>query len=211
VLGSSIIEELQHSAAQNGNMSVCYYFFRTDISSPLAALPTAAYRTMLSQILHQNRHNEDIIDRFVFQMIEGTGQLNASQSDMIEILLFCCQILGPVYMILDGIDECSDARALVQSVTKLSALSSVRILLLGRPSVRVLHQKTKAQQRVELSRSAVNDDITAFLTCKVNELVDEGQLPDVELHTLVEPLVSGADGMYVTPTLANSVLCCPVG
>lgn len=200
MLASSIIQGLQDAAAQDGNTSVCYYFFQADGSNALGSLPTAAYRTILSQLLHKNRHNEHIIDKFAFQMIEGSGQMKASQSDLIELLHLCCQDLGPVYIVLDGLDECSDVRALlVQAVAKISALSSVRILLLGRPSTPTLHRKTLLEQRIPLGRLAVNDDIRTYLTSKVTALIDEGYLPDVELESLVDPLMSGADGMYVIP------------
>jgi hypothetical protein len=194
-MAASITQELQFTTSQNENSTVCYHFFQSDLSNALGSLPTTAYRAMLSQLLHNNRHNENIINKFAFQMIQGTGQPNASQCDLIELLHLCCQDLGQVHMVLDGIDECLDIRALLKAVAKISALPAVRILLLGRPSTPTLHQKTKREQRIELSRSSVNDDIRAYLSTKITTLIEDGDLPDVELQTLVDPLVSGADGM----------------
>ena len=145
------MQDLQESVTLNPNVSVCYFFFQTEVGTASNTTPAAAYRAILAQLLQKNRHNESIIDKFAFDMLDGMGQPNASQKNLVGLLQLCGQELGPLYVVLDGIDECSDKETLLRTISRISTLSNVKLLLFSRPTVLGLLQKTTDDQRLQIT------------------------------------------------------------
>lgn len=193
------------------SVSVCYFFFQTEVGTTSNTLAAAAYRAILAQLLHKHRHNEKLIDKFIFDMVESSmGQPDASQKNLVGLMQLCGQELGPLYIVLDGIDECSDKEALLGTLPKIVALPSIKLLLLSRPTVLRLLRKTTDDQRLQMTRTAVKDDITTYVTNNVLSLIEEDYLPDVPLKALVDPLVAGADGMFLWAKLMVKLLHSPI-
>lgn len=211
VLASSIVQQLQESASKSDSEPfVCYHFFSSDASRVLDAEPVTAYRSILSQILHQNRHNTGIFDKFLFAWNNRLGQLQASQSELVELLQLCCEELVPIYLILDGIDECSDYQALIRSIRTVLACPSIKVLLTSRPTVPGLSRGIPAFQQALVDKTSVSDDIKAFMYTKICALIEEEDLPPVEPTHLVDQLNRGANGMFLWAALMLKLLSSPV-
>ena len=210
VLASSVIRELQETMSAQPEVAVCYYFFQAEVGNEQNTTTSAAYRAILSQILHLNRDNQQIIDKFTFCNMNSSLQPRASQKELIGLLQLCGQELRRTYIVLDGVDECSDKDGLLGVIANISTFGSIRILLLSRPSVLGLYQKTTDEQRLQVTRAAIHDDIKTYLTSKVSQLIEENYLPNVSLQELVEHLLSGADGMFLWGKLMIKLLRSPV-
>ena len=51
---------------------------------------TAAYRSILAQLLFRHRHEQNMIDKFSFAMNHVShGQLKATSLELIDLLQFC--------------------------------------------------------------------------------------------------------------------------
>ena len=203
------MEELRDTASTSGSRPPVYYFF---FRSGIQALqsPLAVYRSFLAQVLHAQRDDFDLVDKFVFAMTESSeGQLIASRYDLLELLLLCSQWLGQAYFIIDGIDECDDAKTLVQDLLNLALKSDIKMVFFSRPNVAALFKAIPQDQQLNVGRNN-SDDIRTYLTKKLEQLADEELLPTTADHEeLIHCLLTGADGMFIWARLMINYLNSP--
>ena len=175
---------------------VCYFFFESGL--PTSENSTAAYRSILSQILHKHRSNKDILDIFSYGMYNlSDGQAIASRDELIEALLLCCKRTGRTFIILDGLDECRDYASLIPKLHELSAIQSVRSLIFSRSTVVSLRKRilSSMNRAVNFLNSA---DIELYLRKKLEGLVKNGiLLRQSNIHTVVNRLVRKAEGLFL--------------
>ncbi|KAF2874799.1 hypothetical protein BDV95DRAFT_299092 [Massariosphaeria phaeospora] len=209
VLASSIVQELQLSISAELGISTAYYFFSAEVGNERITAPASAYRAILSQILHQNRDRTPVIDKFSFSNMYSSMQPRASQKDLVGLLQLCAQELGHIYIVLDGVDECSDQASLLETITQLSVFPVFRILLLGRPSIKGLYRRMANDRILDMGRFAVSDDIKTYLLSNITSLTEQAYLPNIPLDPLVEHLLTGADGMFLWAKLMIKLLYSP--
>ena len=102
---------------------------------------------MLAQVLHQNRQDIAVIDRFVFAMdYESSGQSTATATELLDLFNLCLDYLDKVHIVLDGIDECRDAEKLMDGLTHCACGERYPLLLLSRLNVAPLMQITEPQE-----------------------------------------------------------------
>ena len=176
--------------------TVCYFFFQSGLSTLEDS--TAAYRSILSQILQKHRSSKDILDIFSYGMYNlSDGQATASRDELIEALLLCCKRTGRTFIILDGLDECRDYESLIPKLHELSAIRSVRLLIFSRPTVVSL--RTRVLSSMHRAVNFLNAaDIRLYLKNKMEGLVEKGiLLRQSNLHTVVNRLVRRAEGLFL--------------
>ncbi|KAH7110138.1 hypothetical protein B0J11DRAFT_599734 [Dendryphion nanum] len=167
----------------------------------------------LSVLVQMSSRYTRLLDKIAFCKINGTGQPRASQTELIGLIQLCVQEIEHVYFIFDGVDECSDGQALLKAISYIASFSTTRVLLSSRPIVLQLHQSTREEQRLSLRRRHIKEDIRTYFSHKIATLVEDGYLEQDPVHTLdalVEPLVSGADGMFLWATPMIKLLRSPV-
>ena len=87
--------------------NVCFYHF--DAKQTLKNDPYQAFRSILVQFLHQNRHNEQLIDALSLLMDStGIGQETASDYDAKQALQFVAEHSPGMFVVVDGVDECAE-------------------------------------------------------------------------------------------------------
>lgn len=176
--------------------TVCYFFFESRLSTLEDS--TAAYRSILSQILQKHHSNKDILDIFSYGMYNlSDGQAIASRDELIEALLLCCKRIGRTFIILDGLDECRDYEFLIPKLHELSAIQSVRSLIFSRPTVVSLRKRvlSSMHQAVNFLNSA---DIKLYLGNKMEGFVKNGMLSrQSNIHAVVNRLLRRAEGLFL--------------
>lgn len=170
----------------------------------------AAHRALLAQILQAHRHDNDIIDKFVFAIEEtSSGQLVASEDELAELLRVYTRCAGrQCFIVLDGIDECLENDRLIQDLLKLKQDSEVMMLLFSRPTVAPLLWTVPTEQQLLVGRKT-SRDIEIYLSRKLELLQKDGFLPaNANAEELVGHLLTGADGMFLWARLMISYLKC---
>jgi len=171
---------------------------------------TAAYRSILAQIIQDHSHNTEIIDKFTFAMDKRDGQLHATSQELVELLHLCAENSEELLIVLDGIDECSDSSALVRNLAEIAAAAPVRLLFSSRYQVAPLARSISSPQRLAVDRSMVSKDIRMYLLRRMEEFLEDNLLPpDSECEEIVEHLQKGADGMFLWAKLMVKYLECP--
>lgn len=204
-----MIDEIKARASESCH--TLYFFFRQE---PSLDNSTAAYRSLLTQIL-QYCPGDEIFDRFAFGMRNystsdySTSSFSGSQptgtrGELFELIILCTEIMGPHYIVLDGIDECCDNVSLIRDLTRLN--STTNLILFSRPNVGPLQEKTTRSQRIEIGKSNT-DDIRVFLQRRLEDLFVRNMLPeDASTAKYADHLTKGADGMFLWARLMTDYL-----
>lgn len=208
ILASYIVQELHE--LESADTLYCYYFFSSGSSNFMSTGATAAHRSILSQILHHKRNNENILDKFLFAQDQGSGQPEASSSELIDLIHICSKELKELTIILDGIDECHEINELFGAIRKLMELCPIKVLFLSRPGISELQDEVQASQRIVMDRFATSEDIRSYLRTSLESLVSRGRLDVTNTSDLEDRLVQGANGMFLWASLMISLLWSPM-
>lgn len=212
VLAAAIVDYLKgHQEHQTESNLVTYFFFKH--GDRMCSTPSAAYRSILAQFLHQYSHNTDILDRFLFAQFDpslASGQRVATENDLKGLLRILAARTGPLHIVLDGLDEASDSQKALGLLEDLITGTRVKLACLSRTNIIALLCRVPESNRIAIRRESTSSDIRMVLTSKLTEMHKQRKLPaDSNISELVESLVLGADGMFLWAALMAGFLNSP--
>jgi hypothetical protein len=110
------------------------------------------------------------------------------------------------YIVIDGIDECSDGDQLITDLVQAHRDSTAKVLTFSRPNVGVLSEVVPSIQQCSIGRETT-PDIRQFLSGELEKLKHKGRLlRDANVSVLLDHLVIGADGMFLWARLMTEYL-----
>ncbi|KAF3316609.1 hypothetical protein TWF173_001892 [Orbilia oligospora] len=198
VLATSLIEHL-YTLHRNTKTSIIYFF--CDFHTP----ETLRYRSILSNLLKQV-----VILNFTTISNQAQGELEASYLDSqflpdtykIEAFFYqFAQKLGPLYILVDGIDECPEEERLdvIAFLKRFLAKKprQAKFILSSRPDIEI-PRALPTPYRISISTAADRPDLEAYIC---HEL--ESKCPNLEVYTpqikedIKQALLKGANGMFL--------------
>ena len=208
VLASRIIDELQDNSPK---ARVIYYY--CDYSDKRTLQIDRIVGTLLKQFFFDGLVPEEIEARIPRKYVEGRQMLGASE--LIDLVCFAVKSCSPVFVVLDGLDEC-EKEARQRTIDMFGHLSKindavVKILLLCRDEDQLLSLRAlQGVPRIRITPLALEGDIKSFVTGSVRARVQSGELrmrnPDLE-NEIVTELVSKAHGMFLWVFFQLDDLC----
>jgi hypothetical protein len=136
-----------------------------------------AFRAIAAQLVHAHRHNRPSLDALSLLIREASEQVKASSDDVLEILALLLR-QHSTFLVIDGIDECSDPHLFLTLLSKLCRRSDVRVLLFTRPGLDIPldYQKWASHlpHVVSLDDSSNQADIESYLASNLNQMADQG-------------------------------------
>lgn len=177
-----------------------------------------ALRAITAQLLSLHRSDTNIFLVAIAAKSEsGTGQALASDKEIREILTTLLPMIGVTFIVLDGLDECTDQDELFtalhtirRSLSKSQRPNRNGWLLCGRPSVVIPNWMSKGCYSLQLSHLANSDDISRFLLPEVEDLIESDFLPEsTSAPDLVDTIVPRANGMFLWAKLLMAYLRSP--
>lgn len=204
MLSSLIIEDLR--AQPIGQASVFFYHFASERRGFCAAY--SALRAILVQLVHTFRPDKAVIDRVAVLMdSEGSGQLRASDEEVGAALSLLLETVPNPTLVFDGIDECGDRPWFLELIRDLSAATSSKVLLLGRPNVELPMRFSHLS--IYLDRSLNLPDIKLYLEPQVSQLIERKLIPvGTSVQEIANTLASRAEGMFLWSFLFMKYLGC---
>ncbi|KAI0556168.1 hypothetical protein F4679DRAFT_22557 [Xylaria curta] len=214
ILAASVIEELLDEEYENDQpTTICYFFFK--YGDYRNSSIEAACRSALAQILHRNRHDNDLLDKFVFARIDpedSSGQSIASLKELLGLMRICSTFFGQLSLILDGIDEADEPDSVCSKLRDLVTTASIKLMCFSRGNVNCLQNWTPQSQIVSFDRLNTNSDIRLYLAHQLEVMQDDRMLPtttSASLELLIDTLIYGADGMFLWAKLMMKYLGSP--
>lgn len=216
VLCATIIEHLAKRSphglplAQEISDSVCYYFFdkrRGSLNSPMDAL-----RAVLAQLIHFHR-KVDPLRKLATEIKSNSkqSQSQATDKEVVEMLVELLRHLEATFLVFDGVDECSDYADFLRGVTVVGSSGSCALLLTSRPSVELPKQLSKTCQTLHLNFQENTDDIRRILLPEIEDLIQNDLLrTDLSAECIATLISSRANGMFLWARLLIEYLRLPV-
>jgi len=103
----------------------------------------------------------------VFNFIIGgfnlSGSLQATSGDLEALVKLYLRKL-PVYLILDSIDECEDAKDLLSTLLWISNHSTTKVLLFSRTDIAKMNQIIPKSCRLGMDHPSITKDVKVFLS-----------------------------------------------
>ena len=200
---SRIIEDiriLQKSSL--ASLAFCYCDFRDDQKKD----PRGLLLSLLVQLCEQSDTYSSII--FDFYVAHGRGSQHASDRELLDCLKGMLQLPGqaPIYIIIDGLDECLIAADLpfprekaLEVVEELFNLRipNLRICVTSRPEADIiLVLEPLAFRTVSLhDESGHVEDIAEYVRSVVQTSRETQRWKATDRQLVIEELVKNADGM----------------
>ena len=129
---------------------------------------------------------------------------------MTDTLKAVLQHLGPVYLVLDGIDECSEPDELALDLWQLRTYRGLQMLLFSRPNVGFLRRMVPPIQSIVICQDHVKDDLNSYFDRGLAHLQDLRLLPlSIDRQSLIANLQTGASGLFLWARLMLSHLQSP--
>ncbi|KAH6889381.1 hypothetical protein B0T10DRAFT_51746 [Thelonectria olida] len=217
-LCTTLIEHLQIQApafrtnSSNGRKQALAFFY-FDKQRQDSVSSGAAWRAILAQLLHAvSTFDSDILDiLLLFQESRLSGHSAASENDVFSLLNLLIQRLDRLFLVIDGVDECSHP---LDFLNRLSALLNSQrnsvAALFNRPTVTVPARLMKDTLIWPLTSELNRLGIEMFLRPKIMDLVHDGFLsPSSNPEEITCQVAGRANGMFLWATLFISYLQSP--
>ncbi|KAH6950863.1 ankyrin repeat protein [Fusarium avenaceum] len=231
VLASYLIDE-RMGRDDDITTIICYFFFKSDNHEQRSGV--IALQSLLRQLCHQRRELVPTVMRHIeekhLQSLEALWSAFIATSHEIETkdenraLRVLC--------ILDGLDECDDARKLVKLISTTFSTGgsnggTLKVLVLSRPNNFIKNAFDKQvcssdgissitptrsamiRLRGEDQVNSISDDISQVIGFTVSELVRDG-LPADFLESVKKELIQRADRTFLWVTLITQLLAAKV-
>jgi hypothetical protein len=204
VLASSTIVENINSMRKSGLVSLAFFYcdFREDEKKDL--------RGLLSSVLVQLCHQSDSYFRIIsnFYSEHGNGSQHPRDDALVRCLKDILRVSGqaPVYLIVDGLDECSNTSTLPSPREKVltfledlinSRLPEMRICVTSRPEVdikRVLEPLTFLSISLH-DESGQMEDIKTYIRSVVNTDPKMRRWTAADRELVIDVLIKRSNGM----------------
>ena len=203
LVSSTIIENID-SMRKTGLASLAFFYcdFRDDEKRDLRGLLSS----ILVQLCHQSDSYSHIISRFYSEHANGSRQ--PSNDALFQCFKDVLKALGqaPIYLIVDGLDECSNTSAMPSPREKVlvafedlidSQLPNLRICITSRPEIDIKNcLEPLAFRFVSLhDESGQMEDIDNYIRSVVNTDPKMRRWKAADKELVIDVLIKKSDGM----------------
>jgi hypothetical protein len=204
VLASSTIIEKIDSMRKSGLVSLAFFYcdFREDEKKDLRGLLSS----VLVQLCHQSDSYYRILSNFYSE--HANGSQHPRDDALVRCLKDILRVSGqaPTYLIVDGLDECSNTSAMPSPREKVltfledlidSQLPNLRICVTSRPEIdikRVLEPLTFHSISLH-DESGQTEDIKKYIRSVVNTDSKMRRWTAADRELVIDVLIKKSDGM----------------
>ena len=164
------------------------------------------------QLVHAHRHDRKTLDALALLMRKTAIQEKASSDDVLAV----CSLLlrqHSTFVVIDGIDECSDPDLFLTLLPELCRKSDARVLLFSRPNIKIplMYQKwaSDAPHIISLEETQNAADIYCYVTENLNSMADQGFFGISMDRSLINKVTSRANGAFLWASLLLKYLQSP--
>jgi hypothetical protein len=200
---SSIIENIK-SLTKSGLASLAFFYcdFREDEKRDLRGLLSS----LLVQLCHQANSYCQILSSFYSE--HANGSQYPSDDELVQCLKSILEVPGqaPVYLIVDGLDECSNTSTMPSPREKVlmlledlinSQVPNLRICVMSRPEIDIkVALESLAFRSVSLhDESGQIEDVGNYIRSVVNTDAKMRRWKAADKELVIDVLIKKSDGM----------------
>lgn len=191
-------------------MVVAYFYF-TDLQLN-SDNTAAALQAILVQIIQLCHLDSTFVDAASVLREVGSGRHCASENEVQEIFGLYIKLLGPSYLVFDGLDECCDADEFVDFMLRSTQASDVKVLILTRPGLGLpsLSNTPISVRYLSLENTKNRLDIERYIRDRASKLVCGNVIRGgITLDNIVVQLSDRANSIFLWASLMCNFLALP--
>ena len=203
LISSTIIDDID-TMTKCGLASLAFFYcdFREDEKRDLRGILSS----VLVQLGHQSDSYSQILSNFYSQHADGSK--HPSDDELVQCLKDILTVPGqaPVYLIVDGLDECSNTSALPSPREKIlillkdlmdSQLPNLRICVTSRPEIDIMAVlKPLSFRSISLhDETGQLEDIDDYIKSVVNTDPNMQRWKTADKELVIDVLIKRSDGM----------------
>jgi hypothetical protein len=185
--------------------------------------PDDVFRVLVCQLLHIHRNNRSTLDAVCLLLRRTSFQPTAIAREVLDVLAVLLR-QHPTFLVLDGLDDCSDTNELLSSLAGLCRKSDTRVILFSRPDINIPLEYQKwasdAPHILSLEDRHNAAAIEQHLTENLHQMAAQGYFGISTDAMLVSQVAQRSDGTFLwanvllkylqspalTPDLRRSIL-----
>lgn len=191
--------------------SIAFYHFSAAHSYCIH--PDDALRALTDQLIHLHRHDRSTLDAVSLILRKTPSHEKATPDDVLSTLALLLR-QHPTFIVIDGIDECSDVALLLRYFPELCRKSDTRVVLFGRPHVKIPNAYHKwasdAPHIISLSNDSNRHDVEAYIIENLHELAGQGYFGISMDRSLITAITQTCKGNFLWASALLRYLRSPV-
>lgn len=174
--------------------------------------PDHVFRQLSSQLLHAHRHDHTTLDTVCLLLRKTSFQDTATTDEVINILSILLR-QHPTFLIVDGIECCSNSKEALSTLAELCRKVDVRAIVFSRPTIRIPleYQRWASDAPHILSLDAQHNahTIEGFIAQELNQMVDQAYSGISEDRRFISHVAQLSNGNFLWASLLMSYLHSP--
>jgi hypothetical protein len=191
--------------------ATAYYHFNNLLSENNE--PEDAFRTISCQLLQAYRYDHSTLDAVSLLLRKTSFREHATTDEVLDVLLLLLR-QHPTFIVLDGVDECSDTGMLLASLARLCRGSDTRAIIFSRPSLKIPleYQKWASDAPHILSLTSKHNAVAIdrFVVPEMNRLADQGFFGISMDRALISEVAKTANGDFLWTSMVLRFLQSPL-
>jgi hypothetical protein len=187
-------------------------FFHFDAAHLYCTHPNDAFRSIAEQLVHAHRHDRSTLDALALLLRKTPEQEKASSDNVIALLSLLLR-QHSTFLVIDGIDECSDIELFLTLLPEICRKSDTRVLLFSRPNIKIplSYQKwaSDAPHIISLDEPQNTPDIETYLIESLNGMADQGFFGISMDRSLISHVAGRSNGVFLWASLLLKYLQSP--
>ncbi|OAG07638.1 uncharacterized protein CC84DRAFT_1089035 [Paraphaeosphaeria sporulosa] len=216
-LSGIVVDDLSSEA---GNLSIddetespSTAFYHFSAAHSYCIHPDDALRALTDQLIYTHRHDRSTLDAVSLLVRKTPTHEKATPDDVLSTLALLLR-QHPTFLVIDGIDECSDVELLLRYIPTLCRKSDTRVVLFGRPHVRIPNEYHKwasdAPHVISLGSGSNKHDVEAYIIENLHELADQGYFGISMDRSLITAIAQTCKGNFLWASCLLKYLRSPV-
>ncbi|KAF1976012.1 hypothetical protein BU23DRAFT_578826 [Bimuria novae-zelandiae CBS 107.79] len=216
-LSGAVIDDLSTEAS---NLSIddeheppSTVFYHFNAAHSYCIHPDDAFRALTDQLLDLHRRHRSTLDAVSLLVRKATTRAKATSEEVLSILALLLH-QHPTFLVIDGIDECSDVDLLLRSISELCRKTDTRVILFSRPHLKIPNEYHKwasdAPHLLSLSRESNKHDVEVYVTENFHELANQGYFGISMDRSLITMIAQRCHGNFLWASSLLKYLRSPV-
>lgn len=174
--------------------------------------PDDIFRQVAMQLLQTHRHDRKTLDTVCLLLRKTSFQDTATTEEVVDLLLVLMR-QHSTFLVIDGLDGCSEEKIFLSSLAILCRNSDLRVIIFSRPGIKIPleYQKWASDAPYILLLNSQHSMAARekFMTPNLSQMADQGYFGISIDRTLVSRVTQKSDGTFLWASLLLRYLHCP--
>jgi hypothetical protein len=184
-------------------------FFHFNSLRSESSHPEDALRTIAFQLLQTHRHDPSTFDAVCLLLRKTSFREHAINDEVIDILSLLLR-QHPTFLVIDGIDDCSDVETFFTSLARLCRGSDTRAIVFSRPNIKIPleYQKWASDAPHILGLTSKHNAVAIqqYLVYGLSLMADQGFFGISMDRSLIAQVARSANGEFLWASMLLNLL-----